>query len=120
MASDNDEGLLEGPLTEETSQQIMQVSTMILEAAEREVGDLCKRYGFGCVMQVAAMLWQEKAIEKGLPGSNHILGPCQTFAVPCFCRLPGNESAPTCDLCCGCGWLTKAVAELVENSKTSK
>lgn len=107
--------------TDEQMRAAYQVSAMIREAAEREVGDLCRRYGFGCVMQVASYLWRRKGAEDGQPSTGIVTGPHHGLTVPCFCRrVPPDdpnhhEREGGCDWCCGCGWLTKAVANMIEH-----
>jgi hypothetical protein len=68
---------------------------------------ICRTFGFGATMQEVAHLYKievNKPYKLAAPGSNFVVGPCESMTVPCDCDAPHE-----CDWCCGCGWLTKHV-----------
>lgn len=72
--------------------------------ARAEVFALGRKMGFGALMHAASLLWKNQA-SKGA----FAVGPCLGACVPC--DHGGREEAYECPWCCGCGWLTKQVAE---------
>jgi hypothetical protein len=82
---------------------------MMVEPSERvfviALETLCREHGFGRVMQLASLLWKNKAEEDGRSGAYQIVGPYKGETVPCGCDKK-NE----CDWCCGSGWVTKRVS----------
>lgn len=81
--------------------------------AVRELGD---RIGYGRLMQLAEQEWREFAASKGLDGSEHTVGTCAAFLVPC--PHPIKDSSGHCDICCGSGRITKGVLELYQSHVT--
>lgn len=65
------------------------------------IGDLI---GYGRVMQLAEQIWSGKQ-----NGGNHTVGPCAVFLVPCP-HIEHGVPAHKCEICCGCGRVTKWVA----------
>jgi hypothetical protein len=86
---------------------------------EQEIKRLGKRVGFGFMMKAAQAGWREclKNWKHGdISGGEFIVGPCVVSTVPCVCM--NNKPPGSCDYCCGCGWLTKAVKELLQNKES--
>lgn len=75
------------------------------------VHELCMRFGFGRIMQLASDLWGKRLKDEDIEGGALTVGPATGELVPCVCleeKYPG-----TCIWCCGTGTLTKAVHTLV-------
>ena len=77
-----------------------------LEAAVQHLGD---KHGYGALMAATSMTWGDFLDEKGLDGSQFVIGPCKALTVPCECE---RKEGTGCDWCAGTGWLTKKVATL--------
>jgi hypothetical protein len=67
----------------------------------RELGD---SMGYGRLMQAAETVWGEKMKAEGVPGSEHSVGCCVSFLVPCGC------TGSSCDWCCGARRITAKTA----------
>lgn len=76
------------------------------ESRVRSLGDAI---GYGRMMQLAERLWREKVTPDGHAGSEHTVGPCAAFMVPCPNTVL-DDNGP-CEICCGSGRVTKWVAE---------
>jgi hypothetical protein len=74
----------------------------------KELGDYI---GYGRVMQLAQECWREHLIPFDLMGGEMALGPCVAATVSC--PHPLLDANGHCDICCGAGWITKGVAELL-------
>lgn len=76
---------------------------------EKLVNALGALIGYGRMMQLAEQIWRRVG---EVPGSEHTVGPCALFLVPCrhVGYLPGN-----CDWCCGAGRVTKRVDQAMGN-----
>lgn len=76
------------------------------ESLVRTLGD---EIGYGRLMQLAEQLWRAKAASQGLPPGGEITnGPCAAFMVPCPHTV--KDANGHCEICCGCGRVTKWVA----------
>lgn len=88
----------------------------ISAAIIKELLPLCEKHGYGAAMQETERLWQKKAIDMGLPGSNFVVGPCEGLTTHCECQVAkdneDDEEYERCEWCCGSGWVTKHVARL--------
>lgn len=82
---------------------------------EKQVRDVCELLGYGRVMQIASVMWQEKAKQSGPEGTGFVIGPHVAMTVHCGCNPDNN-----CEWCCGCGWLTKHVKALKEASESGE
>lgn len=71
----------------------------------RFLGD---QIGYGRTMQLAEEIWREKLTAQGLAGGEHTTGPCAAFMVAC--SHPVRDANGHCEVCCGCGRVTKWVA----------
>lgn len=76
--------------------------------AESTVLDLCRKIGFGRVLQLASRLWQQQERETGI---GMVVGPHVSCTVPCW--HPKDNDTVHCDWCCGCGWVTEKVASVM-------
>lgn len=79
---------------------------------EEYVRETFTQLGFGRVMQIANKLWRETLEQQGLEGGQFAIGPCETFTVKC--HHPILDKHGHCDLCCGCGWITKGVQSILD------
>ncbi len=75
---------------------------------ENRVSALCEDIGYGRTMQLAEQLWRQKLMPDGMEGGEHTTGPCALFMVPC--PHPVLDDNGHCEVCCGCGRITKWVA----------
>lgn len=85
---------------------------------EEEIKRLGKRVGFGFMMKVAQASWREELknwSHGDISGGEFVVGPCAASTVPCVCIGTGDRYS--CDYCCGCGCVTKAVRALIEGRK---
>lgn len=80
---------------------------------ESRVATLCEAIGYGRVMAEASRLWRDKLVELGHPGGEHVVGPCAGETVPCPHPQSRTGSASGCDWCCGSGWVTARVLEVI-------
>lgn len=78
------------------------------------VAILCEDIGYGAVMHYAESLWAD--IE-GNRKSNHTVGPCAVFMVPCE-HQGSDNGAVGCDWCCGSGRVTTRVLEAMRAEAT--
>lgn len=78
-----------------------------INTVTEDVVKVCRIHGYGLVMQLASQSWG--AIQ---PGLNHVTGPAAGMTVPCVCDSPFH-----CEWCCGTGWLTKHVKELIKDTE---
>lgn len=74
-----------------------------------KVYKLGKEIGFGRLMDLASKCWRESLAQIGFEGGEFVTGPCRSGTVPCICK-----DRAKCQYCRGCGWLTKAVKEIIE------
>lgn len=90
---------------------------LIEETEKCEVINLGTRLGFGRLMQLATICWREVLEKQDLEGGEFVSGPCESMTVKCICRTTSNRQMYTsCDWCCGCGWVTKKVRQLQDQS----
>lgn len=79
------------------------------DEARRMVRELGQQIGFGSVMHLASEIWGEETEPKG---HQHTVGPCAALTVSC--PHPFNDGIATgCDVCEGCGLITKWVADKI-------
>ncbi len=87
-----------------------------LEAEESAaVLALCRRIGFGRVMQLASKLWGEYLVERfgeKHRGGQHSVGPCAASLVECGCVE--REHPRGCDWCGGVRQVTRRVRQAQE------
>jgi hypothetical protein len=80
--------------------------------AVRSLGD---QIGYGNLMSTANEIWAAVARANGTDGSNFTVGPCAAMVVTCPHEFDPSEKFLDenghCDWCCGCGWVTKRVAD---------
>lgn len=82
-----------------------------------EVYELGSRIGYGHMMYVARDGWaQHLKSTLGFSGGEFAIGPCVAGTVECVCKEV--RCSGICDYCRGCGWLTKAVKELIVTGNT--
>ena len=87
----------------------MPARVLAMNAAEENmVRALGGSIGYGRIMQLAEQLWREKITPDGHEGAEHTTGPCALFMVPC--PHPVLDDNGHCEVCCGCGRITKWVA----------
>ena len=63
-------------------------------------------------MDSASRLWMQKCDSENMPHSNFMVGPCKASVVTCTHVLLDENGH--CEICCGSGWVTRAVAEKFE------
>ena len=79
---------------------------------EEALTRLCESEGYGNVMATASRLWAAKCDAEKMPRVNFRYGPCEMFTMPC--THPLLDETGHCPFCCGSGWLTKRVAEILD------
>lgn len=75
---------------------------------------ICEAFGYGATMKEVETLYRQKVNEPdnlSVTGSNFVVGPCESATVPCEC-----DPQHGCDWCCGCGWLTKHVKQIKDQT----
>lgn len=78
--------------------------------------ELCTRYGYGRIMQLASDLWGKLLKDQGIDSGGRLtVGTCAALLVQCVCLDAEEEFPPSCGWCCGTGTVTKAVRKLIEN-----
>jgi hypothetical protein len=63
-------------------------------------------------MQLAEQVWHEHNEAEKLVGSEHTVGPCAAFMVPCQCvveKEPELDDNGHCEWCCGAQRVTEFV-----------
>ncbi len=70
-----------------------------IEAAEKELINLCDFLGYGRVMRIASDAWRQKDQHGALQ-----IGSAIGLTEPCGCENPRS-----CEWCCGTQWLTQKV-----------
>lgn len=63
---------------------------------EKQVRGVCELFGYGRVMQIASVMWQENAKQSGPEGTGFVIGPHVAMTVHCGCEPDNN-----CEWCCG-------------------
>lgn len=66
-------------------------------------------FGYGSAMQLISEEWEKKLT---IPGGSLVVGPARAMTVPCGCPQPHK-----CDWCCGCGWLTRHVKAIKDQTQ---
>lgn len=87
------------------------------DADDHQVQELSERIGYGNVMHSASRLWGAKLEAEGYPRGNHTVGPCEALTVTC--PHPERDVNGHCTWCCGCGWVTERVFEIMKTIKPS-
>lgn len=98
---------------DDDAQYIFAIMDKRQKAFEKVLWTLGKENGFGNMVSTSARLYKE-AVKNSTPGSNFVVGPCESGVVSCGCR-DGDlelENQEHCDWCAGCGWLTIHVKEM--------
>jgi hypothetical protein len=86
------------------------IDPRLRDAAKKAVVLLGENIGYGHVMQLAEQAWRERNELRGELGSEHTVGPCAFFLVPCGC-MPHPVN---CEWCCGSGRVTARVRKAQE------
>ena len=72
--------------------------------------------GFNHLMELAERLWHERAIRRGIPGTELTIGPCARELVPCPHPPDALSANGHCDWCGGTNRVTARVRRAIEET----
>lgn len=96
---------------DETIEQINERFLREQAPSQRLVVNLCESLGYGFVMHEASRSWRMKP---DFPGVGMMVGPHEGCTVECE-HWGFDTDKDHCEWCCGSGWVTKYVADLIHD-----